>query len=74
MTMCLMSAVTKRCEPDNFDNMKKIQQEDILMVKSLQPSVGVMKWPALAEDLDDLSPTTPSICCAVESKSQPLRC
>lgn len=23
VTMCLMSAVTKRCEPDNFDNMKK---------------------------------------------------
>lgn len=44
------------------------------MIKSLQPSVGVMKWLALAEDLGDLLLSTDSICCAAESKSQPFQC
>lgn len=42
------------------------------MIKSPQPSVGVMKWLALAEDLDDLSISAGSICCAAESKAQPF--
>lgn len=54
--------------------MKKIQQKEILMIKSLQPSVGVMKWLVLAEDLDDLSISMGSICCAAESKAQPFQC
>ena len=55
-----------------FITWRKIQQKDILMIKSLQPSVGVMKWLALAEDLDDLSLSAGSICCAAESKAQPF--
>lgn len=43
------------------------------MIKPLQPSVGVMKCLALAEDLDDLSLSTGSICCAAESKAQPFQ-
>lgn len=39
------------------------------MIKSLQPSVGVIKWLVLAEDLYDLLPSTGSICYAAESKA-----
>lgn len=52
--------------------MTKIQQRDVSVIKSLQPSVGVMKWLALAEDLDDPSLSTGSICCAAVSKAQPF--
>lgn len=42
------------------------------MMKSPQPSVGVMKWLALAEDLDDLFLSVGSICCAAEAKRRNL--
>lgn len=42
------------------------------MIKSQQPSVGVMKWLALAEDLDDPLLSMGSICCAAVSKTQPF--
>lgn len=32
---------------------EKTQQKDVLVIKSQPPSVGVMKWPALAEDPSD---------------------
>lgn len=54
--------------------MKKIRQKDVLMIKSLQPSVSKMKWPALAGGQDDLSPSTGSICCIVDSKATSSRC
>lgn len=44
------------------------------MIKSPQPSGGVMKWPVLAEDLDDLSVCTSSICRAREAEAQPFMC
>lgn len=34
--------------------------------KTLQPSVGLMKWLAVAEDLDDLFGFAGGICCVAE--------
>lgn len=54
MTAWLMSSMS-RPRQFIFHNMKKKNlQKDILMIKSLQPSVGVMKWLGMAEDLVDL--------------------
>lgn len=42
--MVVMSPMTRLHPIETFYNMKKTQQKDILMIKSLQPSVAVMKW------------------------------
>lgn len=44
------------------------------MIKSLQPSAGVMKWLVLVEDLDDLALSMGSRCCSEESKGKPFQC
>lgn len=62
--MQLMRPTTRPCQFGHFYNMTQIHLKDVLMIKSPQPSVGVMKCLAQTEDLDDLSLSTGSICWA----------